>query len=43
MARTIAEHWPEFVLTGFQDGDTWAQMVIAYRFTDVELIRLGSV
>jgi hypothetical protein len=42
MARTIAEHWSEFVLTGFQDGDTWTQMVIMYRLADVELICLGS-
>jgi hypothetical protein len=35
MARTIAEHWSEFVLTGFENSDTWTQMVIVDDFTDV--------
>jgi hypothetical protein len=39
VARALAEHGPEFVLTGFEDCDTWTQMVIVDRVADVELIR----
>jgi hypothetical protein len=31
------------VLSSFEKRDTWTQMVIVYRFTDVELIHLLSV
>jgi hypothetical protein len=43
VARAITEHWPEFVLTGFEKRDTWTQVVIVNGFADVELIHLLSV
>ena len=42
VARAVAEHWPEFMLASFEDGDTRAQMMVVDGFTNVELIRLDS-